>query len=237
MKNFTMKYLSDCGINLSRDASYKLRNFFLAITNRKIKNKKQAEKVFKLKKINVLKQIHSDKIVVIKNAKSVNGIKADGMITTVRNFPVAVKIADCIGSIMVDPEKKVIAVIHSGWRGVAGKIILKTVKKMKKSFGVKPDNVIVIMSPSIGPCCYEIGSGLYKKLKKQKIFSNIFVRRKNRIFMDLQKANENMLLSAGVRKKNIFLNRVCTKCNNDLFFSYRAEGKKAGRMFVVGMIR
>jgi len=237
MNNFTTKCLRNCGINLTRDASYKLRDFFITVTIRKIKNKKQAEKVLKLKKINVLKQIHSDKIVVIKKAKSVNDIKADGIITNVRNFPVAVKVADCIGSIIVDPEKKVIAVIHSGWRGVAGKIILKAVKKMKKIFGVKPENLIVITSPAIGPCCYEIGSELHKKLKKQRIFSNIFIKRGNRIFMDLQKANENLLLSAGVRKKNVFLNRTCTKCNNDSFFSYRMEGKKAGRMFVIGMIR
>lgn len=212
-------------------------DFLTAFTTRKIKTKKQAEKNLKLKKINILKQIHSDKVIIIKKTKSLHGIKADGIITNVRNFPIAVKVADCIGSIVVDPEKKVLAAIHSGWRGVALKIILKAVKMMKKYFGSRSGKMVVVTSPSIGPCCYEVGHDLYKKLKKQAVFSNIFIKRKNKVFMDLQKANKNILLSAGVKKKNIFTNPLCTKCNNDMFFSYRAEGKKAGRMFVVGMIK
>lgn len=249
MKNYVMCRLKSCrknttiiGTNQLKNyfdflKNKKIQNFFIAITTRKIKSKRQAEKKLRLKKINVVKQIHSDKIIIIKKTKSLHGIKADGIITNVRNFPIAVKVADCIGSIVIDPEKKVMAAIHSGWRGIVLKIILKAVKMMKKYFGSSPGKMVVITSPSIGPCCYEIGHDLYKKLKRQKKFSNIFIKRKNKVFMDLQKANKNILLSAGVKKKNIFTSSLCTKCNNDMFFSYRAEGKKAGRMFVVGMIK
>jgi len=215
----------------------KIKGFFIVFTTRRIKNKKQAEKKLNLKKINVLKQIHSNKIIILKKTKSLYGVKADGIITNVKNFPVAVKVADCIGSIIIDNEKKVVAAIHSGWRGVVLKIISKAVGMMKKYFGSRPEKLKVITSPSIGPCCYEIGHDLYKKLKKQRVFSNIFNKRTGKVYMDLQKANKNLLISAGVKGKNIFINPLCTKCNNDIFFSYRAEGKKAGRMYVVGMIK
>lgn len=212
-------------------------DFFIAFTTRKIKNKTVAEKTLGIKKINILKQIHSDKIIIVKRYKSLHNIKADGIITDVKNYAVAVKVADCIGTIIIDLENKVVGTIHSGWRGVAKKIILKTVKIMKKHFGSKPDKLIAITSPSIGPCCYNIGDDLYKKFNKEKIFNNVFIKNGSEIFMDLQKANKNLLLKSGVDEKNIYINKLCTKCNNDLFFSYRKEGKKAGRMFAVGMIK
>ncbi len=214
----------------------KIKNFFVAITTRKIRSKKQVEKKLKLK-INILKQIHSDKIIIVKKAQSLYDLKADGIITDIKNYAIAIKVADCIGTIIIDPEKMVIAAIHSGWRGIALKIVYKAVKIMKKHFNSSPGKMFVFTSPAIGPCCYEIGYDLYKKLKKQKIFSNIFIKRKDKIFMNLQKANKNLLLSAGVKRKNIFINKLCTRCNNDIFYSYRAEGKKAGRMYVVGMIK
>lgn len=212
-------------------------NFFIAFTTRKIKNKTDAEKILEIKKINILKQIHSDKIIIVKKYKSLHNIKADGIITDVKKYAVAVKVADCIGTIIMDLENNTVAVIHSGWRGIAKKIILKAVKLMKKYFGSKPDKLVAITSPSIGPCCYNIGSELYNKFKKEKIFNNVFIKKGSEIFMDLQKANKNLLLKSGINEKNIYINKLCTKCNNDLFFSYRKEGKKAGRMFVVAMIK
>ncbi|MCX8093821.1 MAG: peptidoglycan editing factor PgeF [Candidatus Goldbacteria bacterium] len=219
------------------DSSISLNDFIIAITTRKVKNKKQAERILKFKRINILKQIHSDKIIIVKKRKSLHNIKADGIITNLKNFPVAVKVADCIGSVIIEPDKKVLAVVHSGWRGVVKKIILKAIKIMKKKFSCDTNKMVIVTSPSIGPCCYEIGRDLYNKLSKQKLFSNIFSKRNGKIYMDLQKTNKNLLIAAGIKRKNIYINELCTKCNNDLFFSYRAEGKKTGRMYVVGCIK
>ncbi|MCX7698499.1 MAG: peptidoglycan editing factor PgeF [Candidatus Goldbacteria bacterium] len=213
------------------------KEFIIAITTKKVKSKKQAEKVLKFKRINILKQIHSDRIIIVKKRKSLHNKKADGIITDLRNFPVAVKVADCIGSVIIEPDKKVLAVVHSGWRGIAKKIILRAIKIMKQKFGCNIDKMVVITSPSIGPCCYEIGRDLYNELSKHKLFDNIFSKRNGKIYMDLQKANKNLLIAVGIKRKNIYINKLCTKCNNDLFFSYRGEGKKTGRMYVVGCIK
>lgn len=181
------------------------------------------------------KQIHSDKIKIItkKNKK----FKADAFITNKENIALGVRIADCIGTVIFDKKNKVIAAVHSGWRGIAKKIIVKTIKKMKKTFKTKPENLIISMSPAIGKCCYEIGYDLFNKLKKQKVFSNIFTVKQNKIYMDLHKANLNLLLKEEVKRKNIYINNLCTFCNKKLFFSYRQEGKKAGRMIYFIMIK
>lgn len=201
-------------------------DIFVAFTTKKIKTKKQAEKVLKTGHINIVKQTHSDRIIVVKKRGLLRGVKADGIITNLKNFPIAVKVADCIGSIIIDSEKMVVAAIHSGWRGVVLKIISKTVKIMKNEFGSRPDRLIVITSASIGPCCYEVGRNLYIKLRKQKVFSNIFINKNKKIFMDIQKANKNILLSSGVKKNNIFINSLCTRCNNDLFFHTEQKEEK-----------
>ncbi len=196
-----------------------------------------AKKFFKIK-VYTGRQVHKDTIKIVnkKNKKFLHKIKADAFITSTPEIAIGVRLADCVGSVIVDTKKKIIAVVHSGWRGIAKKIILKTIDKMKK-MGSSVEDIIVSMSPAIGKCCYEIGKDVYNKLKKDKIFSNIFIMKNKKIFMDLHKANYTLLLKAKIKKKNIYINDLCTYCNKKLFFSFRREGGKTGRMIYFAVIR
>ncbi len=198
---------------------------------------KIAKKFLKIK-VYTGKQIHKDTIKIIndKNKDKMYKMKADSFITSVPGIAIGVKVADCVGIVLLDKKKKIVAAVHSGWRGIANKIILKTIQKMKK-LGSSVKDIIISMSPAIGSCCYEIGSDVYNKLKKNKIFSNIFIKKKDKIFLDLHKANYNLAIKAGIFKKNIYINNLCTYCNSKLFYSYRREGKKAGRMLYFIMIQ
>ena len=211
-------------------------HFFEVFTTKNVKNKARVKKIFGLKTIHTLKQIHSSKN-VFAGKKLRRGIKADGLITNTPGAAVASKVADCIANIIVDPKKKVVAAVHSGWRGVVKKIVLDTVSKMKKKYKCKPADLIVSMSPAIGVCCFEIGQDLYRKLKKQKVFSNTFKKKNGKIFMDIKKANKNLFLKEGVKSRNIYINDLCTSTRKDLFHSYRRQGKKAGRMLGIIMIK
>jgi YfiH family protein len=204
-----------------------------------LKTKNPYKLIKKYFNINVYtgKQIHSDKIKIITEKNRIKKFKADAFITDKDGIAIGVRVADCVGTVIFDKKNKIIAAVHSGWRGIANKIIAKTIKKMKKIYKTKPDDLIVSMSPAIGKCCYEIGYDLFNKLKKQKVFSNIFEKRQNKIYMDLHKANLNLLLKEKVKRKNIYINNMCTYCNKNLFFSYRREGEKAGRMIYFIMLK
>ncbi len=127
----------------------------------------------------------------------------DGLITNKKNIILATINADCILLIFYDPVKKVIANVHSGWKGTLQRISVKTVKKMVEEYGCNPEDIICCMSPSIRQDHFEVDDDLYERFcdefkdlerkkeyiyKKQKIkiktseTSNYFIL-KNRLIL------------------------------------------------------
>jgi polyphenol oxidase len=214
------------------------------------KNIKLIEKAFRVRYIGAVRQVHGDRVVTLKRErrkeigerrlnrtlKKAANTEADALITNISGLAVGVRVADCAGTIIVDPEHRVIAAVHSGWRGIAKKIPVKALKIMKKNFGSNPAKLMAAVSPAIGPCCYNVGPDVYG-LKKQKVFSNIFTERKGKIYMDLWKGVKNLLLGQGVKAKNIHVCDMCTYENQGLFFSHRRDKGKTGRMLVFGVIK
>ncbi len=204
-------------------------------TGNVIKNIRAIERAFDTKYISTVRQVHGDRVVLIQNPKfKIQNTKADAIATNVPGLAVGVRVADCAGTVIIDPEHRVIAAIHSGWRGVANKIPAKAVRVMRKKFKSDPAKLIAAVSPAIGPCCYEVGKEVYK-LQKQAVFSNIFTESKGRVYMNLWKGVKNLLKSAGMTTRNIHVCGMCTACNPELFFSHRRDKGKTGRMlsFVV----
>jgi len=214
--------------------------FFLEVfTTKKSGSISKVKKALGIKKIYFQNQVHSKRVTILTNRnKNKAGFKkADGLATNLPGHAVGVKVADCAAIALFDPDNKAIAVVHSGRKGMEKGIPAEAVRLMEKKFGSKQRQLIASVSPCIGPCHYEVGAALYNKLKKRKIFSNIFTIRKKKVFMDIEKGNLNILLEAGLRKKNIHISRMCTMCGPGLFHSYRRDKDKAGRMFEIVMIK
>jgi YfiH family protein len=154
---------------------------------------------------------------------------ADAVITNTPNIAILVKQADCQGVIIFDPEKRVVANVHCGWRGNAKNILGNVVMRMNHDFGCKECDLLAAIGPSLGPCCAEF-------VGHEKIFPNNFQRfmvRKD--YFDLWAISHWQLRNAGLRKKNIEISGICTRCRTDLFYSYRGEGK-TGRFGTVVML-
>lgn len=168
-------------------------------------------------------QLHGTKIVNVIPANNVIPAKAgiyegDVFITEFSNLPLMIRIADCASVILYDPAKRVIANIHAGWRGLAQKIIHKTIDRMGKRFGTKSKNLIAAISPMIGPCCCRF-SDPYKELPR---FMHKYIGEENMV--DLWAAAEGHLRECGVLPEYIENPRICTFCNPEDFNSYRREG-------------
>lgn len=164
----------------------------------------------------------------------------DGFISNMKNLPLMVRFADCQGVLMFDPVKKVIAAVHCGWRGNVQNILGKAVKKMLVNFGCDAKNILVGISPSLGPCCAEftdpsneLPEWMQKYIGEKKACgsckNNDDVSVKNN-FVDLWQCSLDQLTEAGVLPENIENMRRCTVCENETFFSYRVGGAKSGRM-------
>ena len=157
----------------------------------------------------------------------------DGLITNKKDIVLSTINADCILLIFYDPTKKVIANIHSGWRGTLKRIAEKTVNKMKEEYGCKPEDIICCMSPSIGKDHFEVGEDVYnvffEEFKNLPHIENIFEKKNDKWHIDTILINREVLKMQGLKEKNIIDSGICSVCSQNLIHSYRAHGENAGR--------
>ena len=157
----------------------------------------------------------------------------DGLITNKKNIVLSTKNADCILLAFYDPIKKVIANVHSGWRGTLQRISVKTVEKMQKEFECNPKDIICCMSPSIGKDHFEVDEEVYRMFYEEfKEFSNLdnsFEQKGQKWYIDTIMINREILKQQGLKQENIVDSGICSVCNKEIIHSYRAHGEKAGR--------
>ncbi|HKD49493.1 MAG TPA: peptidoglycan editing factor PgeF [Candidatus Acidoferrum sp.] len=207
-----------------------------------------------------LKQIHSDVIHLLETSPA-EPCRGDASATNRPGLLLSVQTADCVPILLVDPKKRALAAVHAGWRGTLRRIVAKTIGKMQMQFGSKPSDILGAIGPSIGGCCYEVGTEVASEFRSQ--FSNASewfdeLRTGDEpnplqwlnmappghqpppksVLLDLRQANRAQLLDAGLRDENIVVSDLCTACRRDLLFSYRQEGGVTGRlMSAVGMAK
>ncbi len=206
-----------------------------------------------------LKQIHSD-VIHLFDTPPVEPCRGDASVTNRLGLLLGVQTADCVPILLVDPKKRAVAAVHAGWRGTLQRIVVKAIGKMKMQFGTKPAGLLAAIGPSIGGCCYEVGTEVATQFQSQfaqapEWFDEFRtgdepnpIQWLNRmppghqpppknVLLDLRKANRDQLLGAGLRAPNIFVSDLCTACRRDLLFSYRKEGPQSGRLLSVIGIR
>lgn len=160
----------------------------------------------------------------------------DGLITNKKNLILSTTNADCILLIFFDPVKKVIANVHSGWRGTIQRISVKTVEKMKKEFDSKPEDIICLICPSIRKCHFEVENDVkslfeeeFKDLGKENLDKIIEEKIPNKKWnIDTVLINQIILENEGLKKENIIDSKICSVCNSDIIHSYRAEKQGYG---------
>ncbi len=152
----------------------------------------------------------------------------DALILTQKNLGIFLNFADCTPVILYDEKQNIGAIAHAGWRGTAQKIAPLTVEKMRVNFSSNPKNIIAIIGPAIGFCCYNVGEEVYEKLSATVAnFDGLFEIREGNIFVDLKNINKRQLEEIGVEKIDVC--PYCTVHNNDKFFSYRNENATTKR--------
>jgi YfiH family protein len=184
-------------------------------------------------------QVHSCNVVTLGGdveASDLKNVKADGIITKEVGVALGILTADCLPILIADPIQRVVGVVHAGWRGTVARIASSTVEKMTEEFGSAPSDIIAVMGPNIGACCYEVGKEVSTKFKEAFGADTKSVITGDSIKVDLKAANTETFLKAGIKAENISSEAPCTLCNTDLFYSYRREGKKAGRQLSLIMI-
>ncbi|MBQ4121618.1 MAG: peptidoglycan editing factor PgeF [Clostridia bacterium] len=184
-------------------------------------------------------QIHSADIVYADKG----GIypPGDGFFTDTPGVILTVKIADCVPILLADPQRRLIAALHAGWRGTVSGIARKGVEALC-DMGADPLNIQAAVGTSIRPCCYEVREDFYDAIKDEcgEAFAERFVTVRDRdaktFSADVAGMNLAILKEAGVKEENIAVSPLCTACHGDLFFSHRASKGQRGTMMAAIML-
>lgn len=158
----------------------------------------------------------------------------DGMITDVPGLMLATFYADCVPLFFVDPVNRAVGLSHSGWKGTVNRMGAVTAEKMRQAFGTDPAHLRAAIGPSICQDCYEVSEDValafmqeFKEYADERL---IYRTSEEKYQLNLWRANEIVLLEAGILPKHLAVTNICTCCNPDLMFSHRASHGKRGNL-------
>jgi YfiH family protein len=189
---------------------------------------------FETDQLITMDQVHGNDIWIIDEplppGRSSLNHSADALLTDQRDIAIGVLTADCVPILLVDPARPIIGIIHAGWRGTLLGIAPKVLDAMIGHFGSHPEDLLVAIGPSIGECCYEVDEAVMGPFRSSGWNWQGFSRPKGngKWHLNLARANIEQMRDRGIREDRCCCICVCTRCNNDILFSYRAEGPGTG---------
>ncbi|XP_011830012.1 laccase domain-containing protein 1 isoform X1 [Papio anubis] len=155
----------------------------------------------------------------------------DGITTNQRGVTIAALGADCIPIVFADPVKKACGVAHAGWKGTLLGVAMATVNAMIAEYGCSLEDIVVVLGPSVGPCCFTLPR------ESAEAFHNLHpacvqLFDSPNPYIDIRKATRILLERGGILPRNIQdqnqdLN-LCTSCHPDKFFSHVRDGLNFG---------
>jgi len=184
------------------------------------------------------KQVHGGNVTVVQKGDWGKGSEdyesaisnTDGMVTDAPEIFLMVLVADCPGIVFFDPKKNVVGIAHADWRSTLAKISQNVIGKMREVFKSKPEDILCGISPSIGPCCYEVKEDVVEKFDLSCI-----ERRDNKFFLNLWEINRLQIIESGIKEENVENARLCSSCHSELFYSARKEGKTGRYGVLIGI--
>jgi len=196
-------------------------------------------------KLVTLRQIHSGLVRTVeaeaRRFETADGravLRGDGVMTDVPGVMLGVQVADCVPVLVADVRRRAVAAFHAGWRGTLARIVERGIGRMRLRYGSRPEDLVAVVGPAIGACCYSVGEEVRNEFESQfgyaaELFSEVYdsdpVRDKYpllfltarapghsnigpQIHLDLWEANRRQLLDAGLKAKRITVVGECTAC-------------------------
>ena len=248
-----MEFVEKNGIGYFRSEKFQKHNIAHGFTTKKIENIEEMvfpSKPFMLKEEIILEfakrlglenkrfvfqeQVHSDNIKIIsEDDVSQDRItiipQNDGLLTSLKDICLVSLSADCLSVLLAHPETGTIANAHAGRRGAMLGIIPKLVFTFCMEYGILPGEVLVGLGTSIAAMCYEVKEDVIEEMKNNDPDAlGFLISRMGRRFFDLRGYVFRSLTLACINPDNMDSQLMCSHCNEDLFYSYRRDGRVIG---------
>lgn len=154
--------------------------------------------------------------------------EADALVATTAEDAVGVRVADCVPVLLADPDTGAVAAVHAGWRGIVAGVSEAAISVASER-GVRFR--VAAIGPCIGACCFEVGHDVAAKIRGAAAADVVDRTTDAKSFVDLRRAVRATLLRAGITDVEDV--GGCTRCAEELYFSHRRDGERAGRHLAV----
>lgn len=187
-------------------------------------------------RIITLKQVHSHQVHLFPSTflpKMGFGLtEGDALMTQKEKVLLVIRVADCIPVLIYVPDKPAIANIHASWRGIVSQIIPRTILSLSNLTGVHSSLMQAVIGVGLCKSCFEIGPEILDQFTNLPR-SLISKGRGDRYLVDLASACRFQLQSQGIRE--IESMPYCTRCDQNLFYSYRGGDEKERQISFIGL--
>ena len=169
--------------------------------------------------------------------RAVRDAEADALVTGDAGVAVAVRTADCVPLLLADPESGAVAAVHAGWRGVVAGVVREAVAVLRSVSHAPSTRIVGAILPHIRSCCFEVGDEVAKELAQITESAVVDGPTRGKAHGHLANALYAQLRQVGVPTKQVDDVSGCTRCDATRFYSYRRDGKDAGRHLSVIVAR
>ena len=192
-------------------------------------------------------QVHGSRVAVV-DRPGMTREELEGYDAFVTNRPgvaIGVRTADCVPVLLYDPVERVVAAVHAGWKGTVLQISKGVLEAMGQEFCSRPENLLAVIGPSIGPDSFQVGEKVAEKFKEAGFpMDEIWSFRgpgdgspmSGGHHIDLWKANRWLLEQLGIPPESIEVLGIDTYTTESLF-SARREGVACGRIINAIMLK
>jgi len=159
--------------------------------------------------------------------------EADAVVSAIPELAVGIATADCVPILACTRSGRVVAAIHAGWRGLAVGVVRAGIGALRLR-AASGEGLIAVIGPHIGSCCYEVDEPVCRALRDRfgdELTPALRAARPGHALLDLSRLVRAELLREGLTPECLgTVADSCTRCNADLFHSYRRDGIHAGRL-------
>ena len=193
-------------------------------------NRERIQKILHADPLISADQVHGTSMVLIEDQKE-EIPHCDGLLTRKAGLGLMIKHADCQAAIFFDPERKAVANVHCGWRGNVANLYGIAVLEMQKQCGCRPENILVGISPSLGP---EKAEFIHYRTELPESFWSYQIKP---TYFDLWAISRMQLENAGILPHHIEVASLCTYSHPKDFFSYRRDNRMTGNHATVVVLQ
>ena len=195
-------------------------------------NRRRVQQALGLDALANASQVHGVDAMIAGGAPEPPGktAEADILITARPGLGLLIKQADCQAVMFYDPEHRVVAHAHCGWRGQMAGILAATVSHLASHFDSRAEALHAAVGPGLGPCCAEFRN------YRQELPPEVWKYQVRPNYFDLWQLSFDQLKAAGLQPGNIEVAGLCTRCRAEEFFSYRRDGTTGRQAAVIALL-